>query len=118
MNYPVIRALVFTTLALAIAVRNAMNTRAGCPIAPSHVGANVPPGLGVTTRATRIRKHPTLSRWCVHVTKPRLLLWWAFVKQAAQDRIAANQAQAGDAAIVATTDETLAAAWDTATEVA
>jgi hypothetical protein len=114
------RAIVFTSLALAVAVRNAMNVRAGLPRPGVDIGGGVhaPAAQSVTTRVSAIRRHPTLARWCVHVHRPFLLVWWAWIKQRAQDRIDANQAQAGDLAIVATTDETLAAAWDTATEVA
>jgi hypothetical protein len=114
------RAIVFTTLALAVGVRNAMNARAGCPIAGVDVGGGIhaPAALSATTRVSNVRKHPTLNRWAIFCHKPRLLLWWLAVKRAAQDRIDAGQAQAGDAAIVATTDEELTSAWDSAGEVA
>jgi hypothetical protein len=113
------RGIIFTSLALAVAVRNALNTRAGCPIAPDHIGASVPPGLGVTTRVSGVRKHPTLNRWAVLVTKPRLLIWWLAVKQAAQDRITASPpGTAQDQAIVATNVQDANGAWDGAGEVA
>jgi hypothetical protein len=115
-----VHAVFFGSLAVATGLRDAMNTRAGCPIAGVDVGGgiHVPAAQSVTVRVSPVRKHPTLSRWCVLLCKPRLVLWYRAVKAACQTKVDAGTATAAETAIANSVEVDLDGTWDTATEVA
>lgn len=113
-------AVFFSSLAVAVGLRNAIDNRAGYPVDGVNVGGGIhaPAAQSRTVRSSPVRKHPTLARWCVLLTKPRLVLWFRAVQSACQDKVAAGTATAAETAIANSVEVDLDALWDTATEVA
>lgn len=106
------RAVVFTALAAATRVRDRIDQLLGYPKAGvDHGGGrHAPPARTATSSWSDVKKHPTLSRWRVLV-KPAIAARLATIRAEAQARIAAGQAQPGDAMIAAMVEENLDATW-------
>lgn len=111
------RAIIFLNRALAVAVRNRIDGKLGFPRPGVNVGngLHAPPIFGRTVRSSRIYQHPTLARYALRMNA-RLRAAWEAVKADAQARIAAGQAQTGDAVIVATNEADRDSAWDNETQ--